>query len=142
MQNPLIKHGIAIVRICLGAVFLYAGMLKIVDTTAFAGSIAAYRLFPYFFNFLVAAILPWLEVICGVVLVTGWRTRPAAFLILLLNLFFTAALLSALVRGLEIDCGCFRPGAADPPLMAIGRDLIFMAMAGLVIWQDWRRSTT
>jgi hypothetical protein len=45
---------------------------------------------------------------------------------------------SAITRGLEIDCGCFRQGAKDPPMLAIGRDIVFVAMAALVLWQDWR----
>lgn len=138
MTNPLLKHGIAIVRIVLGAIFLYAGALKAADTKAFAGSIEAYRLLPYFGNFLAAAIFPWVEILCGVLLVTGLRARVGAILTILLNLVFIAAMVSAIARGLEIDCGCFRQGAKDPPLLAIGRDLGFIVMAALVLWQDWR----
>lgn len=138
MTGSVIKHGIAIIRIALGAVFLYAGALKAADTNAFAGSIAAYRLLPYFGNYLAASILPWLEIICGVLLVTGWKARTAAIFTILLNLLFIAAMASALARGLEIDCGCFRQGAKDPPLLAIGRDLLFIAMAALFEWHAAR----
>ena len=142
MSNPIVKHGVAIIRILLGAVFLYAGILKIVDTTAFAGSIAAFRILPYFSNYLVASILPWLELFCGALLVTGWKARPAAVLIALLNVVFIAALASAIARGLDIDCGCFKQGAKEPPLHSMVRDMVFLVMAILVLWQDWRRSAT
>jgi uncharacterized membrane protein YphA (DoxX/SURF4 family) len=142
MRNAIVKHGTAIVRIVLGAVFLYAGILKASDTTAFAGSIAAYRILPYFGNYLAAAVLPWLEIICGVLLVTGWKARTAATVTVLMNLVFIVAMVSAIARGLEIECGCFKQGAKEPPLLAIGRDLLFIAMALLVLWQDWRRSIT
>lgn len=138
MSRPLLKHGVAIVRIALGAIFLYAGAVKAVDTKAFAGSIEAYRLLPYFGNYLAASVLPWVEVICGVLLVAGWRARAAATVTVLLNLVFIAAMVSAVARGLEIDCGCFRQGAKDSPILAIGRDLVFIAMAGLVLWQERR----
>jgi putative oxidoreductase len=140
MKEPIITHGTAIVRILLGAIFLYAGILKATDTMAFAGSIEAYRILPYFGNYLVAATLPWLEILCGVLLVTGWRVRVAATMSVLMNLVFITALLSAIGRGLEIDCGCFKQGAKDSPFSAIVRDILFIAMAVLVLWQEWRSS--
>jgi putative oxidoreductase len=142
MKDAILKHGVAIIRIVLGAIFLYAGILKANDTTAFAGSIEAYRILPYFGNYLAAAVLPWIEIICGALLVTGWRARVSATLTVLMNLVFIAAMLSAVARGLEIDCGCFKQGAKDPPLLAIGRDILFIAMALLVLWQEWRSSST
>ncbi len=142
MINAVAKHGVAVVRIVLGAIFLYAGILKVTDTTAFAGSIAAYKILPYFGNYLTASVLPWLEILCGALLVTGWRSRVAAIVTILMNLVFIAAMLSAVARGLEIDCGCFKQGAKEPPLLAIGRDIIFITMAMLVLWQEWRSSIT
>ena len=138
MTNPILKHGVAIVRIVLGALFLYAGALKALDTNAFAGNIAAYRILPYFGNYLAASILPWVEIFCGVLLVTGWRARVGATVTILLNLVFIIAMASAVARGLEIDCGCFKQGSSDPPLLAIGRDLVFVAMALLLLWHEWR----
>ena len=142
MDSPILKHLIAVGRIVLGAVFIYAGVVKVADTTAFAGSIAAYRILPYFGNYLLASVLPWLEIICGAILVVGWRVRGAAVVIALLNVVFIVALLSALARGLDIDCGCFRPGAKTPPMEALIRDLIFLLMSLIVLWQDWRSSAT
>src|SRR5512135_1360617 len=98
------------VRVALGLVFVYAGILKIIDPVAFAGSVAAYKILPYGLNYLVAAILPWVEVICGALLVAGYRVRAAACIIIAMNLVFMVALASTIVRGLDIDCGCFRRG--------------------------------
>ncbi len=118
-----------IARLGLGGVFLYAGFAKIADPAPFAGDIAAYRLLPYFGNYLAAAVLPWLEAVCGALLIIGFRTRAAAFLILLLTGVFMAALASTVARGLDIDCGCFRHGGEKTSAWtAIGRDaLLFIA---------------
>ncbi len=118
-----------IIRLALGGIFLYAGFAKIADQTAFAGNIAAYRVLPYFGNYLAAAILPWLEAICGVLLIVGYRVRSAATVILLLTVVFATALASTLVRGLDIDCGCFRQGGEKTSAWtALGRDaLLFIA---------------
>lgn len=118
----------AALRIILGAVFLYAGSLKIADPATFAGSIAAYRILPVFGNYLVAAILPWMELLCGLLLIVNYRVRAAALLVLCMNIVFVFALASAIARGLDIDCGCFRRGdAGASPLAALLRDLVLIA---------------
>ena len=122
------------VRLVLGGVFLYAGFVKIADPTTFAGDIAAYRVLPYFGNYLAAAILPWLEALCGVLLIVGFRTRGAAAVILVVTSVFMAALASTIVRGLDIDCGCFRHGGEKTSAWtALGRDALLFAAALMVL---------
>lgn len=132
-MQPVARHLTAVLRAALGAVFLYAGVLKIANPAAFAGSIANYQVIGYFGTYLVAAILPWVEVICGALLVTGWRTRTAAALAVVLNIVFIALLFSTVVRGLDIDCGCFRQGGEKTSAWtAIFRDLMLVTAAGFV----------
>jgi len=100
-------------RLLLGAVFLYAGALKSQSLTAFSDSIARYRILPELGNSLVAATLPSIEFLAGLLLVANRRVRPAALVTALLTLVFAAALLSVRVRGLSIDCGCFGAGGAS-----------------------------
>jgi uncharacterized membrane protein YphA (DoxX/SURF4 family) len=129
-----------VARLVLGGVFLYAGIVKIADPTAFAGEIAAYRLLPYFGNYLAAAVLPWLELICGVLLITGCRTMAAAAVVLFLTTLFMAALASTILRGLDIDCGCFRPGGEKTSAWtALGRDALLMAAGLIVMRAQWRK---
>ncbi len=123
-----------VARLILGGVFLYAGFVKIGEPAGFAGSVAAYRLLPYFGNYLAAAVLPWLEVLCGLLLIAGYRTRAAASLVLLLILAFMAALVSALARGLDIDCGCFRHGGEKTSAWtALARDGVLLVMVLVVL---------
>jgi len=51
--------------------------------------------------------LPWLELVCGLSLLTGFWPESTLGVILLLMAVFLAATGQAWVRGLEIDCGCF-----------------------------------
>ncbi len=122
-------------RLVLAAVFIYAGVIKAHDVVGFAGQIANYQILPYAWNYLVAATLPYLELLCGFLLLINQRIRPALLVLCVLNVVFIAALASALVRGLDIDCGCFKPGSETPttPLMAILRDLLFLLMI-LIAW--------
>lgn len=142
-MNRFRRHLPAAVRISLGAIFIYAAVLKIADPVAFAGSVAAYRILPYFASYLTAAVLPFLELICGVLLVCGYRVKGGALIIVFLNLLFMAALASAIVRGLDIDCGCFKQGGSKTsPWVALARDTVFLAMAIFVLRNNGREAET
>ena len=131
---------ILLIRLALGGVFLYAGIIKIADPVAVAGSVASYRILPYFGNYLAAAVIPWLEAICGLLLVAGWRVRGAAANVLILNLVFIAVLASALVRGLDIDCGCFHQGGEKGSAwIALIRDCFFLAGAVILLRSATKR---
>jgi uncharacterized membrane protein YkgB len=119
-------------RILLGAVFVYAGMLKALDVPAFAGQVAAYQLLPYQWNYVAAAALPCVEILAGGLLISGFRVRAAALTIAGMTGMFIILLLSVLVRGLEIDCGCFGPQVQSTPLQALLRNVLLIAMAHFV----------
>ena len=113
-------------RCLVGGIFFYAGALKMADVIVFAGEVAAYHLIPHNFTYLVAAILPSIEVLIGALLLLDCRVRGAAFLAGVLNLIFIFALVSALARGLNISCGCFGLGHDSTVLKALSRDLALM----------------
>ncbi len=116
-----------IVRLSLGALFIAAGVLKLRDPNGFAVEIANYQLFPPLAPYLAAA-LPVTEMVLGAVVVAApgpWRRAGALAMAALLGLF-TVATAMALLRGINIDCGCF--GRAGGPITAatIVRDLILL----------------
>ncbi len=121
-------------RFTLAAVFIYAGVVKSNDIVAFAGQIANYQILPYAWNYLVASILPYLELLCGLLLLLNMRVRPAILVLFVLNVVFMVVLTSAILRGFDIDCGCFKPDSSNPtsPLAALLRDaglLVLMVVA-------------
>lgn len=110
-------------RIGLGWMFMYSGALKVADPGMFAESVANYRLIPASLAGVVALVLPMVEVLTGATLAfTKWR-REAAFLSTVMLGVFTAALVSAAVRGLDISCGCFGEEAAGGTV-GIVKDII------------------
>ena len=133
-MNGMGKYLPSAVRILLGVIFIYAALLKIADPVAFAGSVAAYRILPYFASYLTAAVLPFLELSCGLLLISGYRVRGGALIIGAMNLVFMIALTAAIVRGLDIDCGCFKQGGTKTtPWTALLRDAVFLAMTLFVL---------
>lgn len=127
-MEKLLKFFYHFCRLLLGATFAYAGWIKMQDVTGFAGDIAAYRILPYQWNFLVAASLPYVEFFAGVLLLINRRVRPASLLLGLLLLVFLAALGSVMIRGLEIDCGCFGEVSSSQS-QAFWRDLGLLTLA-------------
>jgi putative oxidoreductase len=135
------KHSFLLtLRIGLGLVFIYAGILKIRDPIAFAGSVAAYKVLPYFFNYLVAATIPWLEATCGLFLIFGIRIRAVTGITAAMNILFILLLASTIVRGLDIDCGCFRQGGEKTSAwIAIMRDFLFLSVALILFTEQKER---
>lgn len=110
MNSEKMKWLWLVLRWLIGAIFIYAAIGKIANPMAFASQVDNYRLLPYFLVTLVAAILPWLELACGLLLISG-KWLPGASLVLVgLNLIFLVAIISALAKGLDISCGCFSVG--------------------------------
>lgn len=123
-------------RLVLALVFVYAGSVKMLDVVAFAGHVAAYQILPYAMNYLLAATLPYVEFLAGLLLLFNARVRPALLVVGTMNLVFMAALLSVLLRGLDIDCGCFDP-AGDQAVsagIALWRDVALMVLVVLTWW--------
>jgi uncharacterized membrane protein YphA (DoxX/SURF4 family) len=128
-------------RLTLALVFVYAGAVKAQDVVAFAGHVAAYQILPYALNYFVAATLPYVEFLAGVLLLLNVRIRPALAVVGTMTLIFMVALTSVLLRGLDIDCGCFDPGGGQDVSagVALLRDVGLMF---LVVLAWWLRSRT
>ncbi len=119
----------------IGAVFLYAGILKAMHPAQFAGDIENYHLIPWTLGVRAAFYLPWLEILCGLALITRWLYAGALTILLALTVVFIGATISAKVRGIDITCGCF--GAASHYLSFAGHlalDVIIL-LALVLLWR-------
>ncbi len=122
-----------IARILLGAVFIYASLDKIRYPEPFAQNIAGYDILPMSLVNIAAIWLPWLELVGGAMLVIGIWVRSNAMIMCFLLMAFIVALISAIVRGLDISCGCFEVG--DSESMIGWRRVV--EDAGLLILSLW-----
>jgi uncharacterized membrane protein YphA (DoxX/SURF4 family) len=115
-------------RLGLGGLFVVTGALKILDPSAFAIEIHNYQLLPALAP-LLAASLPAIELAVGVALVLGTRpwVRAGALATFALMVVFTAAVASAVLRGINISCGCFGAGSGPVTLLTVARDVALLA---------------
>jgi putative oxidoreductase len=104
-------------RLFVGLAFAVAGVEKIADPAVFGISIANYRILPGPLVLVPATVLPWMELLCGLCLLFGVLVRGSSLLVASMLVVFVGAVLSAVVRGLDISCGCFTPG---PGAAAVG----------------------
>lgn len=134
--NKLLRAALLLIRLAVGCIFVYAAWIKLSEPWAlFALSIDAYHLLPEWAVTLVAHTLPWLELMVGLLLLSGrWRRTSTVATSALLALFF-ALMVRAYMRGEAIDCGCFGPGEAISPLTLLrdgsllGGSLLLMVAA-------------
>ncbi|MGA7570944.1 MAG: MauE/DoxX family redox-associated membrane protein [Candidatus Aquilonibacter sp.] len=121
---------VALARVLLGALLVWAGAAKIGHAEALAGAIAGFRLLPPGLVAPLAVILPFFEVLLGLYLLAGLFTRIVAAIATAQFLIYAAAIASAVLRGIPANCGCFGPGdaaVADWPHVAL--DLALAAIA-------------
>ena len=121
MKNPISLRKIFF-NICLflcayyvGFTFIAASLDKIIDPLSFSENIRAYEISPNWSNNLIAITLPWIELVCGILLLYGLHRFYFSSsyiidipnnLIILMLIWFIFMLSIAVYRGLDIDCGC------------------------------------
>jgi uncharacterized membrane protein YphA (DoxX/SURF4 family) len=96
-----------VLRLLLGALFVYASLDKIANPAGFAKVIYQWQVVGPVPSNLVAVTLPWIELVAGLLLLAGAWRREAALVIALLLVVFIAAAGSVMARGIDVEnCGC------------------------------------
>ena len=91
----------------IGGLFLYAGVVKILDPIGFANDIDNYKTLPWAISVRLAFYLPWLEIFCGLALIVRRLYQGGLGILTGLVLVFIVASIVAKARGIDITCGCF-----------------------------------
>lgn len=89
-------------------IYLSAGIIKILTPRQFYGAVMSYQIIkePYAVA-MVSSIVPFLEVFSALfLLIPAWR-KSSSLIIFLMTVVFLFAILSAYLRGINMDCGCF-----------------------------------
>ncbi len=125
-------------RIVVGAVLIYASIDKITDPLEFSKAITNYHMLPWGLENLLAITLPWIELFVGVGLLAGIYLDGAALVAQSLMLVFILAIGSAILRGIDIECGC---GLKDGEMVGVPKileDLVYYGLALLIYFRRER----
>jgi putative oxidoreductase len=117
------KYFLLVCRMILGIVFIFAAITKAYEPDGFAQSMI---------NFL-AIILPWIELSAGLLLIFGVSVKENSVILSALLFVFIIAIAISLVRGLDIDCGCF--GTVDGTKVGVQKILenVGLLFLGLIL---------
>ena len=122
-----------ILRLALAALFLYAAVHKIPDPGAFADDIDNFRLLPWWALNAVAIVLPWIELLGALLLGAGLWVPEMAWLLGALSAVYEVAGLSAVVRGIDIECGCFGAGYQGSAWTVIVVNAFVLVAVGMIL---------
>lgn len=123
-------------RLAIGITFVYAAVDKIIHPDQFARIIYNYHLAPGQLINIFALFLPWVELITGVFVIVGYWEKAATVMIGGMLVMFIFALSMALVKGVNIECGCFSTTskAKGPVKDLIFRDVLLLLSCGVILW--------
>jgi hypothetical protein len=121
-------------RIFIGGMFIYTGIIHLMDPVGLARAITNYQLLPFFSINIFAVILPFIELLAGTAILLNRFERGGSLITSLMLATFTVALAVSLIRGLDISCGCFStsPDAEKISWLYMIRDIILLAVSAAI----------
>ena len=130
-------------RVILGVILVYASIDKIVHPAEFAKAIGNYNVLPFGLENLLGIVLPILELLVGICLVLGIMLDGSAIIAAGMMTVFIIALSQAMIRGIDINCGCFKVtvenGGHQVGVRRIIEDFLFLGMSLMVLSRGERK---
>jgi len=127
----------------MGTSLIFSSIPHLTNPYYFLGTIYSYRLIGPGVGQFVAIVLPWLQVVLGICLVTHLLHHSAHTLTMGVLVIFVAVQASALLRQLDISCGCFgvrHEAKIDGATLMTTGALLMLSFARFVSYK-WRATT-
>lgn len=104
MSITINQKALSLIRIIVALLFIFSGILKIIDVASFSRTISTFG-----FNNIkfLAPLISVVEFIVGISLLLNIYTKKSSILLLSFTLIFTGAYLYAKYNSGVTDCGCF-----------------------------------
>jgi putative oxidoreductase len=112
VRRTLVRRGLALLA---GAIFVYAGALKVRDPLQFANDLSNYHIVSWPVGVRLAFYLPWLEIVAGLAIIFQRAFAGALAISAALMLAFLGATIWTKVLGINVNCGCFGVASANLP---------------------------
>lgn len=128
-------------RLVFGGIFIYASLDKIAHPDQFARILYNYHMVPGSLMNLLALILPMSEFLAGICLIAGVLYDGARNYLLFLLVVFMVAVGVNVVRGVDLECGCFTVSsrAKSAAIQILVRDVIYAVPGVILLFSSSRR---
>jgi len=126
-------------RVLLGGVFVLSAVPKLRHPKGFILTVLEYRILPPALGEFYARLLPPLELLAALLLLSGAAVRCAAILTSLMLVSFIAGIGINLARGRNLDCGCFGEGGRriGPGLLLQDLGLLIASAVSATLTKGW-----
>jgi putative oxidoreductase len=113
-------------RVVLAVLFAWAAVTKVPNMELFAEETANYRMLPASLVPIFAVCLAGVEILSSLLMFLGIAVRASAAVVGLMLVAFIIALSQALLRGIDLRCGCFG-GSELASWWTVARDVAMLA---------------
>jgi len=140
------KQVVNIARVLVGGLFIFSGLVKAIDPLGLAykmqeffevwaseGIMKGMMLWLNEQALMFSIVIITLEVVLGVALLLGWRTKMVSWLLLLLMLLFTFLTSYVLFSGKIRACGCFGDCIPLTPIQTFTKDIVLLILVLLIL---------
>jgi uncharacterized membrane protein YphA (DoxX/SURF4 family) len=140
------KLTINIVRVIVGLLFIFSGLVKAIDPLGLAYKMQEFfevwakdgyapQLMMYLYQYALpfAIVMITLEIILGFALLLGYAKKMVTWLLLLLILFFTFLTSYVLFTGKIRACGCFGDCIPLTPIQTFIKDILLLVFIILLL---------
>ncbi len=124
-------------RLFFGGVFIYASIDKISFPYEFARIVKSFEILSPSLSTVFAYILPWIELVLGILIVVGFSTRNAAAILSFFLIVFTSAIIIKSINGTLENCGCFstsQQGVSPPLSVLLARNIGLLLLGAYLIF--------
>ncbi len=127
------KNTLLVIRWIVGLLFIFSGVIKANDPLGLS-----YKMQEFFeawnwhslndYTLILSFVMNVFEVLAGIAIIIGWRTKLFTWLLLLLIIFFAFLTGYALFSGKIKTCGCFGDCLPITPAQSFTKDLILFVL--------------
>ena len=121
------------IRSSLGIVLLWSSIGKLYYPYEFLRNVYDYDFFGEWSGFVVALVVPYLELVVGIALILNLLSYGSIVVCLLLMGGFVALQAHGLTLDQRITCGCFGPGGEPITFLSSARTAALFALAAIVV---------
>jgi uncharacterized membrane protein YphA (DoxX/SURF4 family) len=132
---------INIIRIIVGILFIFSGLVKANDPMGLAYKMEEFfeawhfPLMPYYVSIVLSFGMNVLEITAGIALLIGWQLKFTTRFLLALIVFFTFLTSYVLFSGKITNCGCFGDCIPLTPIQTFVKDIALLVMIVLLTWK-------